>query len=386
MTGKERILLTLEGGTPDRVPYVPNIWQWYHVNKERGTLPAELRLAGNPVEALRAIQADVMSKFDGKVLKEELNRCRLTTSFRMGAATTVPQWTSFASFEHGNVREEKMETPHGTLTHIWEYEASNGSPFETEYWWKDFDAEYAAVRDWMEDAAWRPDTGALREGLARVGDDGIVLFQLLPTPLKQFHWLAGPELASLFLYDHPEEMRELARIHEKKSLQVLEEVVDLPGIQVYELAEALDSRFYAPALFRELCLPVLKKLAEMIHARRRYLFVHACGRLKVLAPLLKESGLDCIEGQAHPPLGDWRLDEARALGLIVCGGMSAHEQEWSGPDAVDRIDRYVRTLFASLGDRRRFLFGAGCNFSPLTPFQNLISFRDAAWKYGRFTT
>ena len=35
--------------------------------------------------------------------------------------------------------------------------------------------------------------------------------------------------------------------------------------------------------------------------------------------------------------------------------MTAHEQEWAGPDTKERIHRYVRDLFASLGDRRRFL-------------------------------
>ena len=100
--------------------------------------------------------------------------------------------------------------------------------------------------------------------------------------------------------------------------------------------------------------------------------------------MILEAGLDCVEGQAHPPLGDWRLDETRALSerLIVCGGMTAREQEWTGPDAGARIDRHVRDLFASLGDKRRFLFASGCNSSPQMPFENLLAFRDAAWKYG----
>jgi len=146
----------------------------------------------------------------------------------------------------------------------------------------------------------------------------------------------------------------------------------------------VDSLFYTPPLFREFCLPVLQNMARMVHRRGKYLFIYACGRLKSLAPLFPEAELDCVEGQAHPPLGDWRLDEARALSgrLIVCGGMTAVEQEWSGPGAIDRIDRHVRDLFASMGDKRRFLFGSGCNTSPRTPYENLLAFRDAAWKYG----
>ena len=386
MTGKERILMTLAGEMPDRVPFVPNIWQWFYVNQERGTLPAVLAQAKNPVEALRVLGADVMSKFDGQALKEENHTCRLTVSYTDDASGAKPSWTSFARFDGGNIRKEQLVTPHGSLTHTWQYEPQTGAPFESEHWWKDFDQDYAAIRAWMGDSDWRLDREALRQGLANVGEDGIILFQLLPTPLKKFHWLAGQEQATMFISDHPEEMSELARIYVQKALAALEEVVDLPGVSVFEVPDNLDSLFYSPALFREFCLPMLRQMARMIHAREKYLFIHACGRLKALAPLFLEAELDCVEGQAHPPLGDWRLDEARALGnrLIVCGGMTAQEQEWTGADARQRIDDHVRHIFGSLGDRRRFLFASGCNTSPNTPYENLMHFRDAAQRHGQF--
>lgn len=386
MTGRERILTTLAGEMPDRVPFVPNIWQWFHVNQAHGTLPGELAQATTPVEALRVLGADVMSKFDGIALVERLNGCQLTVAFEDDSGPR-PGWTSFTSFEGGNVRRETVRTAHGTLTHAWKYEPQTGAPFEVEHWWKDFDKEFAAVRAWLGDGEWKLDYEALRRGLANVGEDGIVLFQLLPTPLKKFHWLAGPEQASLFIADHPAEMRELARAQETKALAALEEAVDLGGVHVFEWPENLDSLFYSPALFREFCLPVMRRAAQMVHARGKYLFAHACGRLKALAPLILEAELDCVEGQAHPPLGDWRLEEARALSdrLIVCGGMTAREQEWTGSEAAVWIDRHVRDLFASLRDRRRFLFASGCNTSPRAPWSNLVAFRDAARRYGRFS-
>ena len=384
LTGKERILTVLSGGTPDRVPFVPNIWQWFHVNQSRGTLPEELCDAATPVAALRRVGADVMSKFDGICLVERLHACQTRVTFEDDGGPK-PQWTSFTTFEGGNVRRETLETPHGSLTHAWQYEPVTGAPFETEHWWKRFDDELPAVRAWLGDADWDVDRIALQRGLAHVGEDGLILLQLPPTPLKKFHWLAGPEQASLFLVDHADAMCELARVLEAKALAALEQVVDLDGVEAFEFPENLDSLFYSPPLFREFCLPVMRKAARMVHQRGKYLFAHACGRLQALAGLFVEAELDCVEGQAHPPLGDWRLDEARQLGLIACGGMTANEQEWTGPDAARRIDRHVRDLFASLGDRRRFLFASGCNTSPAMPFSNLLAFRDAAWNYGRRT-
>jgi hypothetical protein len=384
MKGKERILAALAGEKPDRVPFVPNIWQWFTVNEYNDTLPEAARGAHNPVDVLRAMGADIFSKFDGVASTQVLRTCGHTIEFSGPLKEGKELKASFTTFDKGTIRKERIETPHGPLTHTWEYRAESGAPFESEHWWKDFAAEYDAIRYWLADSEWHLDAEALRTGLQRVGDDGLILFQLLPTPLKQFHWLAGQAGASFFVADHPAEMRELARIFEEKSLAFVEEVADLKDVWVYEVPDNLDSAFYPPYWFREFCLPVLKKEAEILHARGKYLFVHACGRLKALGPLFLQADLDCVEGQAPPPLGDWPLPEARALSerLVVCGGMAAPQQELNTPDAAERLDVYVRDLFAAMGDKRRFLFASSCNTSPRTPYQNLLSFRDAAWKYG----
>ena len=386
MTGSQRILDTLAGRAVDRVPFVPNIWQWYYVNHARKTLPGELASCSGPLDVLRHLGADVFSKFDGKVIRPTLRACKHIVSFEGEFPGASPRWTSFADFSGGPVRKETIETPHGMLSHTWIYEDESGAPFEAERWWKDFEQDYAAVRDWIEDTRWTVDRAALHRALERVGEDGLIAFMLPPSPLKQFHWLAGPDRATFFLVDHPNEMGALARIHAEQSLAVLEEVVDQPDVFVFEVDDNLDSQFYSPPLFREYCLPVFQKMAAMVHARGKYLFVHACGQLKALGPLILQAGLDCVEGQAHPPIGDWRLDEARALSdrLVLCGGMTAAEQQWQGPDAAARIDVHVRDLLASLGEGRRFLFGSGCNTAPDTPYENLVAFRDAVWKHGRF--
>jgi len=386
MDGKQRLVAALAGEKPDRVPFAPNIWQWYHANDYNGTLPVEAAEAGSSVAVLRNLGADIFSKFDSPRPQPVYRDCGYSLEFAGGLPKGRAPWSSFGdTFGGGIIRDEQIETPYGTLTHRWEYRAETGAPFETLHWWKEFDAEYAAVRYWLEHTEWHLDAEALAAGLANVGDDGTIIFQLLPSPLKQFHWLAGQVNASYFITDHPAEMQELAEIYAARWLAYLEEVVNLPDVWVYEVADNLDSLFYPPRWFKQFCVPTIRKAAEIAHSRGKYLFIHACGKLKRLAPLYLEASLDCVEGQAQPPIGDWYLHEARALNerLIVCGGMAAPEQELTGPDAAARIDAYVRDLFASMGDKRRFVFGSGCNTSPRTPYSNLVAFRDAAWRYGK---
>jgi hypothetical protein len=384
MTGKERILAALAGERPDRVPFVPNIWQWFDVNDFNGTLPEELQGARSAVEALKRMGADVFSKFDGGRPVPTYRTCRHVVEFEGELPSRKQLRVDFTTFEGGTLRRDRIETPFGSLSHAWEYRRESGIPVELEHWWKNFEREYSAVRHWLSDTDWQVDEEAVRTGQDRIGDDGTLIFQLLPSPLKQFHWLAGQVNATFFLADHAGEMLALAAIHEQKALEYLEKVVDLADVWVFEVPDNVDSLFYTPAYFEEFCMPMLRKQAEMIHARGKYLFIHACGHLKVLARHFLAARVDCVEGQAVPPLGDWPLHEARALSkrLIVCGGMAAPEQELRGADAADRLDAYVRETFASMGDKRRFLFGSSCNTSPRTPYCNLLAFRDAAWKYG----
>lgn len=68
--------------------------------------------------------------------------------------------------------------------------------------------------------------------------------------------------------------------------------------------------------------------------------------------------------------------------FTVNGGMDPRHQELT-EDAEARLHDYTRHLFESMGDKRHFIFASSCNTSPLTPWENLIYFRDAAREHGR---
>ena len=111
MTGKSRILAALAGEKPDRVPFVPNVWQWFYVNQARGALPDELAGFSDPVDVLRFMGADVFSKFDGLALAETLHDCNRTVQYSGERLPGQPAWSSFSRFEEGSVRKEIVDTP-----------------------------------------------------------------------------------------------------------------------------------------------------------------------------------------------------------------------------------------------------------------------------------
>jgi hypothetical protein len=64
MTGNQRILAAFHGERPDRVPFCPNLYYWFYNHLATGTLPPALEGAQHPFDALRALGADILARWD----------------------------------------------------------------------------------------------------------------------------------------------------------------------------------------------------------------------------------------------------------------------------------------------------------------------------------
>ncbi len=387
VTRRERILSAFHGGSTDTVPFSPNLHYWFYNHRAAGTLPAELAGAAHPFDALRALGADILARWDTQHATRDIYRAgEFSDEFSGHSRFDVPMVTAFNIYPpRTNVRRRKFVTPYGTLTHTWTLTEEAGADFESEFWWKDW-GDYAAVRYLIESRYYVWDSAAFQRWFECVGDDGVIMVHLTQSPLKTFHWLAGPQNASLFLIDHPDEMRELAAIHEEKALALLCSIVDEPEAEVFISLDNMDSDFYPPRFYRDNCAPFFRRAAEIIHSRDKIFVVHACGRNRVLMPLVGECRVDCLEGITPPPLGNVPLAEARRMagydGFTVDGGMDTPHLE-TALGGERSIHDYTRALFASMGDKRHFIFGSSCTTPVVTPWENLKFFRDAAREYGR---
>ncbi|MCW5978188.1 MAG: hypothetical protein KIT09_08925 [Bryobacteraceae bacterium] len=387
MTGKQRLLAAFHGELPDMVPFAPNICYWFYNRLARGTLPEEIAGAEHPFDVLRVLGADILARWDTQYATREVYRSgEFHDEFAGESRFDRTMTTAFNIYPpRRNVRRRRFATPYGTLTHSWRLTEESGADFEEEFWWKNW-GQYDAVRFLLEARDYAFDRAEFERWADRAGDDGIVMASVTQSPLKTFHWLAGAENASLFIADYPEEMKALARIHEKKALALLETMVDTPSVDVFVSLDNLDSAFYSPSLYRDFCDSFYARAAEIIHSRGKIFVVHACGYNRLLLPLVGRSRVDCLEGITPPPMGNVELGEARRLAgydnFTVNGGMDASRME-TGEGAEAALHAYTRALFESMGDKRRFIYASSCATSAATPWDNLKYCREAAWRYGR---
>ena len=273
-----------------------------------------MRDAKHPLDALRALGADILARWDTQhATREVYTAGEFSDAFGGESRFERPLVTAFNIYPpHKSKRFRQFVTPHGTLSQTWTLTEEAGADFESEHWWKDW-SEYEAVRFLLEAREYVFDAAEFHRWTEAAGEDGLMMVHVTQSPLKAFHWLAGSENATLFMMDHPEEMQALARIHEEKALRLIESIVDQADAHVFISLDNLDSAFYPPSLYRRFCQDFFARAAEIIHSRGKIFVVHACGHNKALMRLVGESRVDCLEGITPPPLGNVPLSEARRL-------------------------------------------------------------------------
>jgi len=396
VTGKERLTRASFGKEIDRVPWTPMLYQYFYVRHYNRTLPPELSRCTNPLEAMRALGADLFAKHEAYVVRPRYSQCSFNYAFQ-GAKLKQQTMKTCINDVFGNTgnldfegyleRHDSVKTPQGELRGYWRYDEDVGAPFKVKEYWTDFDREFPAVRALLTDIEFTVDKARWARVMKTLGNDGIAHVRIPPTPLKILHWLAGLENTVYFHIDHPHEIAELVAVYERKRLALVKEVVSLPGSVVFTSGDNTDTLTYAPDIYEELCGHSFRQISEIIHQEGKVLFTHACGQLRAIIDLVADCGVDGVEGVATEPIGDLRFGEVRnRLGprFILQGGMRYLEEEDTAADAKERIFGWVQNLFEELGDKRGFILSSGCCTPPEAVYNNLLAMRDACWKYGKF--
>jgi len=292
MTNKERMLLGLSGGQPDRIAWAPNFDWWLSINTRMGTVPEEYKgLSRNDI--VRKVGAAIWA------------RAGLIGSKGSPEVKT-------RSYTEGDKIYTIYETPVGTVSTMNQTASEwTKAVFLKEHLVKKVD-DLKVLRFMIENTTYYPAYDDFIKAEQAVGDDGIALYMGVPAvPMIQLMktyigWVDGLYM----LYDYPEEMEKTADLMTQRALEVCELMADSPA-KVVETNDNLDERTFSPKLFERYGLPYYRQISEILHKKGKILKCHACGFVKHLLPMIKESGLDALEAFPTTPMNDLTIKEAR---------------------------------------------------------------------------
>ncbi|MHC4915097.1 MAG: uroporphyrinogen decarboxylase family protein [Planctomycetota bacterium] len=227
------------------------------------------------------------------------------------------------------------------------------------------------------------DTGpaGLKRVMELMGEDGLVGVNLAGT--KALH----DEEDVYRYYDHPED-------HERWAAERVEAVE-----QRFELLAGMDVRpdFFCVGgsgtlvtqtveIFRQLCLPAVKRAIELAEGAGVPTHVHSCGPERELVRIMaEETALTVIDPLEIPPMGDCDLaDLKRNWGdrITLKGNLHTTDVMLKGtPEAVAAASRRAIDDAAGGG---RFILSTGDQCGRDTPDENLFAMIETAKEHGKY--
>lgn len=361
MTGRERMMIALAGGTPDRLPITVHQWQDFQLKHH---------LHGwNQVQAYRNLGLDAS-----------------VCGYDAYSLVPSPNWVE-TTRDLGFVRGERhvrhtVATPSGELTWVTAQNAT--TTFKVEHPVKTFaDAERFLdhypdiVCDRAKVVAWRDETG----------DDGIVrgfppLFAQAGA-WQDFCELVGTQEAIFWALDEPAEVHHiLGRLTDYKVRNTHRALVGVPWDLIECGGGAGSSTVISPAMFKEFCLPYDKRLNDALREAGHRTVYHTCGGMMGLLDLIPQNGTDASETLSPPGVGGDIRPEDRAnvketLGkrVSLIGGIDQHHGlELGTPEAI-RAE--VVACFETFGKDGGYVCSASDHFF-CAPESNLRALAEAA--------
>lgn len=329
MTSAERLAAALDGRPVDRLPFSPFLAYWWEHS------PAAVQAAGQ------------------RAFLQEVGADPLWRGAPCPVRTVEPAELRTQRDERPDRVVTTVETPVGRLVseHRRSAEGSTwfltGHPLRTR---EDF-----RVQRWIEErttVAW--DDGAALRHLAGDGADGLSVGMLLPWGKSAFQRLVehhvGTEELAYALADFPEEVEALLAAMQANDAAAVALCAERGPYAWWLTWEDSSTQNYSPAQYRRWIAPEIAGWCGTLRAHGRRYMQHACGHVRALLPLMRDSGIAAIESVSPRPTGNVELAEVRAAfgaGLGIVGGIEPVEL-LRLPDGA--FDAYVeRTIAAGAG-------------------------------------
>jgi len=378
LTGKQRMLNAYRGVFSDKVPVAPEFWYYYPAK----VLGVDMIQFAREVPFHRALKTTFL-KFGCEGWGNM--RCRIPNE-KIKSRTTET-WLDADTLETRTV----TTTPAGELT-------SRGRHSRAEPSWplerpvkdvgRDLAAwEFASFGGDPENA----DCSALIRACQEVGET-YLLEASVGTPFFDFYAGAregGFQAGVLDFFDAELEPT-LRRLQEKyiaRLVTLARVICERTPFESLNVGCAWScNSLLGPILWRQWDKPVIKAVADEVHAHGRLLHVHFHGKSMETVADFAELGIDCVCPFERPPGGDIAgleglREVARRLGGRTTMNGNVHTVETLIRGKEEDVRREVREILEAFSGNPRVIVGTGDQVGRETPEENLHAMIDEVRKW-----
>lgn len=367
MTERQRILASIRGEKPDRLPWAPRLEFWYRAQLRRGTMPAALRglslyevaerlgvgyYASVPDFTEREDETDMADRVLGilntPVLAHRVVLDGVDRRVSHANGQTVTEYhTPVGSIRTAEVFTEEMLDGGASIS--WVTETPIRKPGDFEIAGYIFSHLKVVPRDGY---------------LARrrtVGERGLAAAWVVGTACPVHHIMKELMSVEQFFYalhDCPEKIERLAEQMQPYYAQMQQLAADSPAEVVF-LGGNYDDSITYPRFYEKYILPPLRDYAAQLHARGKYLMTHTDGENRRLMQLYLETGFDIADSVCPAPMTRMPIDD-------IYAGFQGRITIWGGipsvllcADSAGEADfrQWIDRLIGRYGRATHFVLG-----------------------------
>jgi len=347
MTNRERLLTIMEGGSPDRVPWIPRLLVWHTAHSRQGTLPERFRDL-----SLREIERELgmgTPAREGRVFTTEQAGDVEVTTHREGNSVLTTYRTPAGSVSTRSRSSEELER------------AGIGS-LEIEHMIKGPE-DFAVVEYLVENTHYNPTYEDYRAYEAEIGEDGYPMVAAGDCPFHHFlQKLAGYQNGYYLMFDYPDEVEHLLMTMEEVEREYLWPVVAGSPAHLILHGVHLDSTITPPPFFSRYITPYYQDFSDLLHQHDKTLTMHADNDSRLILEHLEEAGFDMVETFTTAPQVTCTLEEARETWgnrMIIWGAVPSVILEPAYSE--EAFEEYMRQLFRTIAPGDAFILGVSDN-------------------------
>ena len=367
MTPRARMEAVYRNTTPDEVPWFADLSHWFVAEKKTRFIPAGSFYISDEEIALHK-QLGIGAYLNMGAFWKGLY-CDDTVRETVKADGDLFIWTIETPI--GTIREQRLWSP---ISYSWDITRRMLRTSE----------DMAILRYAFERKRFEPDYGRYYTMEEKLGDYGFIYASTGYCGIGFFiSRFMGVENTYYALADQEEEMGRTFDVIDAMRLRELEVMCDSPCPVIF-FSDNLSSGTIPPPIFGTYAAEFYTKMAEMVHAKGKFLSVHVDGTMEGLLPLLEACGVDCIDAVTPAPMGDLTPEEIRkqAGNMVLCGGIPA--PAWLSKDE-EAFDQCVEAWLDLKAENPRLILAPGDQVPPGTSIERIRRVRDLNARFGAYT-
>jgi hypothetical protein len=366
MNDRERILTLLQGGRPDRVPWLGDLTYWATALEARGKVPRGFQTTPAYYDWHRELGVGfyLQGYEPYRTIRDDTIEVRRESV--------------------GPVSRTTIHTPMGSLCEEWTHLPDSFTSAPTLHLIRG-QRDLAPFRYLTEHTRFEPDYAEARRRHELVEDLGVVLCYTPKSPFMQLvALLAGIENVTELACDATSEFEATLEAMEAKSDEAAAIAVESPA-ECLMIPENLSSEVVGPNFFGKYMRRYQEKWAARIRAAGKFSFIHIDGTLRGLLRQEAAVGFTVLEALTPAPVGDLAMVDMRPLagpGPILWGGIPGVYFTALVGDA--EFERHVIEVLSIMRREPRYVLGVADQVPPDGLESRVRRVAELAEEFGRY--